>query len=253
MRLVDILVGEIVDQLAIDVGLNPRAFGHHAVVIPLAVFEGLVRRSLVVRHQPAATGGFTVHISRLGALAPTRFNLDLRPIHAARVVDGLAGPLFGLRADQVEILIHPQSVIHSLVEFADGSQIAQLGLPDMRLPIQYALTWPNHTPTPCERLSLAEVGTLEFERPDVDKFPALGLCFSAGRAGGTFPAALSAADDVAVAAFIAGEISFTDIPAIVAETLERYDGPSELTFDALKEVDVAAHRIARESVKRRRL
>lgn len=156
--------------------------------------------------------------------------------------------LFDMPLEQIDVLVHPQSVIHSLVEFADGSQVAQLGLPDMRLPIQYALTWPNHTPAPCERLSLADVGTLEFESPNFSKFPALQLCYDAGRAGGAYPAALSAADDIAVAAFVAGEIGFMDIPAVVAETLERYDGPPDVTFESLAEIDTVAHRIARTAV-----
>ena len=133
--------------------------------------------------------------------------------------------LFNMPFDKIDVVVHPQSVIHSLIEFADCSQVAQLGLPDMRLPIQYALTWPNHLPAPFERLSLSDVSTLTFQEPDFERFPSLRHCYEAGRAGGPFPAALSAADEVAVAAFIAGKIGFTDIPSVVAETLERYDGP----------------------------
>jgi 1-deoxy-D-xylulose-5-phosphate reductoisomerase len=156
--------------------------------------------------------------------------------------------LFGVGFDQISVVVHPESIVHSLVEFADSSQIAQLGLPDMRLPIQYALTWPNHVATSCPRLSLAEIGTLHFEAPDFNRFPSLRLCFDAGRAGGAIPAVLSAADEVAVAAFIDGAIGFPDIPAVVQETLERYDGPAEVTFDALVDIDATAHRIARDVV-----
>ncbi|MCC6705548.1 MAG: 1-deoxy-D-xylulose-5-phosphate reductoisomerase [Thermomicrobiales bacterium] len=152
--------------------------------------------------------------------------------------------LFDMPFDRIDVVVHPESVIHSLVEFRDGSQIAQLGLPDMRLPIQYALTWPNHVATPCRRLSLAEVGALHFETPDYKRFPSLSLCYEAGRAGGPYPAVLSAADEVAVAAFIEGRIAFTQIPAVLSETLDRYDGPRTLDFDGLAEIDATAHRIA---------
>ena len=158
--------------------------------------------------------------------------------------------LFNMPFDKIDVVVHPQSVIHSLIEFADCSQVAQLGLPDMRLPIQYALTWPNHLPAPFERLSLSDVSTLTFQEPDFERFPSLRHCYEAGRAGGPFPAALSAADEVAVAAFIAGKIGFTDIPSVVAETLERYDGPERLEFDALDEIDRSSHRLAADAVAR---
>jgi 1-deoxy-D-xylulose-5-phosphate reductoisomerase len=159
--------------------------------------------------------------------------------------------LFDMGFDRIDVVVHPESVIHSLIEFADGSQLAQLGRPDMRLPIQYALTWPNHLPAPCDRLSLAEIGKLTFEQPDFDRFPALQLCYDAGRAAGPFPAALSAADEVAVTAFLDGRIGFTEIAAVVAETLEGYDGPTEVTLDTLNQIDRAAHRLADASVARR--
>jgi 1-deoxy-D-xylulose-5-phosphate reductoisomerase len=159
--------------------------------------------------------------------------------------------LFDVDYDAIDVVVHPESVIHSLVEFADGSQIAQLGLPDMRLPIQYALTWPNHLPAPSKRLSLAQAGSLTFYEPDVERFPALKLCFGAGRTGGPFPAILSAADEVAVEAFLQERINFSDIAAVVSETLDRYDGPTELSFDALPEIDRAAHRIASDIVRSR--
>jgi len=158
--------------------------------------------------------------------------------------------LFGVPFDRIDVVVHPESIIHSLVEFRDGSQIAQLGLPDMRLPIQYALTWPNHAPSPGKRLSLPEIGSLNFEAPDLDRFPALGICIEAGLAGGPYPAVLSSADEVAVAAFIDGRIRFTDIPAVVETALERYDGPTDLSFDSLPEIDATAHRIGGDAVVR---
>src|SRR6185369_2483571 len=116
--------------------------------------------------------------------------------------------LFPVRADQLEVLIHRQSVIHSMVEYVDGSVLAQLGTPDMRTPIAYALAWPDRMETPCERLDLARVGRLDFEAPDPERFPALGLARAALEAGGARPAILNAANEVAVAAFLSGRLNF---------------------------------------------
>ncbi len=121
--------------------------------------------------------------------------------------------------EQIDILIHPQSVIHSLVEFIDGSVLAQLGSPDMRIPIAYALAWPERMETPAERLDLAAVAKLDFEAPDEQRFPALRLAREALEAGGAAPIVLNAANEVAVAAFLAGKIRFTDIARSVAEAL----------------------------------
>jgi len=127
--------------------------------------------------------------------------------------------LFGLPSGQIDILIHPQSVIHSLVEFIDGSVLAQLGSPDMRIPIAYALAWPERIETPAERLDLAAVAKLDFEAPDEQRFPALRLAREALEAGGAAPIVLNAANEVAVAAFLAGKIRFTDIARNVSEAL----------------------------------
>lgn len=159
--------------------------------------------------------------------------------------------LFSVPFSAIDVVVHPQSIIHSIVEYNDCSQVAQLGLPDMRLPIQYALTYPDHIPGPCGRLSLAEAGTLVFESPDEDRFPALRLCREAGIAGGPYPAILSAADEVAVEAFIANQIRFSDIPAIVDHAMSHYEGPRELTFERLTEIDQWARTIAGEEAARR--
>jgi 1-deoxy-D-xylulose-5-phosphate reductoisomerase len=128
--------------------------------------------------------------------------------------------LFPVRVDQLDVLVHPQSVVHSLVEYVDGSVLAQLGTPDMRTPIAYALAYPDRIATPCRRLDLVEVARLDFEAPDPVCFPALGLAWAALRQGGSAPAVLNAANEVAVAAFLERRIGFLDIAAIVAETLE---------------------------------
>jgi 1-deoxy-D-xylulose-5-phosphate reductoisomerase len=145
--------------------------------------------------------------------------------------------LFDVDYDKIDVLIHPESIIHSLVEFQDGSQIAQLSLPDMRLPIQYALTYPRHEPGPCHRLSLAEIGSLHFETPDLDRFPALKLAYDAGKAGLTYPTVLSAADDVAVDAFMQGTISFPAIIDIVARTLDGHSPEGSLSWDSIAAAD----------------
>jgi 1-deoxy-D-xylulose-5-phosphate reductoisomerase len=154
--------------------------------------------------------------------------------------------LFGVPLDRIDVVVHPESIVHSLVEFVDGSQIAQLGLPDMRLPIQYALTYPQHAPSPCRRLSLAEIGSLSFAPPDEARFPALALARQAGSAGSTHPTVLSAADEVAVAAFRDGRIGFLDIPTVVAKVLADYQPGGPLTFAAIAAADAwartAAHR-----------
>jgi 1-deoxy-D-xylulose-5-phosphate reductoisomerase len=133
-----------------------------------------------------------------------------------------ASVLFGLPVDQIGVYIHPQSIIHSLVEFLDGSVIAQLGVPDMRLPIAYALTYPRRLPLSGPSLDLGRIAQLTFEEPDLDRFPSLRLGYEAARAGGTMPAVLNAANEVAVAAFLEGHLSFLSIPLVVAETMAAH-------------------------------
>ena len=138
--------------------------------------------------------------------------------------------LFGLPSEQLDVVIHPQSVIHSMVEFVDGSVLAQLGSPDMRIPIAYALAWPERMPTPARRLDLASIARLDFEEPDLERFPALRLAREALESGGGAPIVLNAANEVAVASFLAGEIGFPDIARLVQDTLDRasYDRPNSI-------------------------
>jgi|UniRef100_A0A7C3V5Q9 1-deoxy-D-xylulose-5-phosphate reductoisomerase len=153
-----------------------------------------------------------------------------------------ASVLFGLPASQVEVYVHPQSIIHSLVEFVDGSVLAQLGWPDMRLPIAYALTYPRRLPLNSEPLDLGKVGQLTFERPDFTRFPALRLGYEAAEIGGTMPAVLNAANEMAVAAFLEGRLSFLDIPRVVEETMAAH-APEAL--ESLAQV-LAVNRWARQ-------
>jgi 1-deoxy-D-xylulose-5-phosphate reductoisomerase len=157
--------------------------------------------------------------------------------------------LFPVRADQLDVIVHRQSVIHSMVEYVDGSVLAQLGAPDMRIPIAHALAWPERMETPCQRLDLATIGRLDFEAPDMVRFPCLRLAREALAAGGARPAILNAANEIAVAAFLAGRAGFLEIAAIVSDTLACYDPPAPATLDQVLAIDAEARRIAGERVK----
>ncbi|MGK6355171.1 1-deoxy-D-xylulose-5-phosphate reductoisomerase [Sphingomonas sp. DT-207] len=157
--------------------------------------------------------------------------------------------LFPVRADQLDVLVHAQSVVHSMVEYVDGSTLAQLGSPDMRTPIAYALAWPERMETPCAPLDLAKIGRLDFAAPDPERFPALTIARQALDAGGARPAILNAANEVAVAAFLAGRVTFLEIAAIVADTLARYDPAAPDSLDAVLAVDAEAREYAAERVK----
>lgn len=152
--------------------------------------------------------------------------------------------LFGIPLDRISILLHRQSIVHSLVEFVDGSFKAQLGPPDMRLPIQYALTFPDREPADWPRLNLAAVGALTFETPDFSRFPCLALAEAAGRRGGTAPAVLSAADEVAVQAFLDERLSFSEIPGVIERTLSDHTVIDEPHLEQVLAADEWARRRA---------
>ena len=158
--------------------------------------------------------------------------------------------LFPVLANQLDVLVHPQSVVHSMVEYVDGSVLAQMGTPDMRRPISYALAWPDRMETPCERLDLAKIGRLDFQAPDEDRFPALALAKAALAAGGARPAVLNAANEVAVAAFLSGRIGFLDIAAVVADALACYDPPAPDDVDGVLNIDLEARDHAEQAVRR---
>ncbi len=157
--------------------------------------------------------------------------------------------LFACRPDELAVVVHPQSVIHSMVDYVDGSTIAQLGSPDMRVPIASTLAWPDRMETPCTPLDLATIGRLDFEAPDLDRFPALGLAMAALAAGGARPAVLNAANEIAVAAFLARSIGFLAIADVVARVLDAYDPPVPTDVDAVLAIDREARRIAAGFVK----
>jgi 1-deoxy-D-xylulose-5-phosphate reductoisomerase len=153
--------------------------------------------------------------------------------------------LFPVSESQIEILVHPQSIIHSLVEYVDASVLAQLGTPDMRTPIAYALAWPSRMPAPSPKLSLAEIGSLTFEPPDLERFPALRLAREALRAGGAAPTVLNAANEIAVARFLAGDIGFLDIPRLVEAVLDEIPASEISTLDDVLDADAEARRVTR--------
>jgi 1-deoxy-D-xylulose-5-phosphate reductoisomerase len=156
--------------------------------------------------------------------------------------------LFDMPADRLEVIFHPQSVIHSMVEYVDGSVLAQMGAPDMRIPIAHCLAWPERMDTPVARLNLAEVARLEFEAPDEDRFPALRLAREAMVEGGAKPAILNAANEIAVAAFLERRIAFTDIAVIVESVLYAYEAAAPSTISDVLEIDGEARRLAARSM-----
>ncbi len=153
--------------------------------------------------------------------------------------------LFGLRPEQIDVVIHPGSVIHSMVQFVDGAIKAQLGTPDMHLPIQYALSFPERVPLNNPRIDFTKLGRLEFFRPDTTRFPNLALAFECLHRGGNAAGILNAANEVAVASFLDGRIGFTDIPRINAETLTRATAIACPTLDQYRQTDIEAREIAR--------
>jgi 1-deoxy-D-xylulose-5-phosphate reductoisomerase len=156
--------------------------------------------------------------------------------------------LFGVPYERIEVVVHPQSIVHSLVDLNDGASLAHLGYPDMRVPISYALHHPERADVDVPRLDLAAVGELSFERPDLEAFPCLRLAREAGEAGGTAPCVLNAADEVAVAAFLAGRIGFTAIPEAIERVLEEMPALPVSHFDDLFAIDAEARRRTEQQV-----
>ena len=156
--------------------------------------------------------------------------------------------LFALPYDRIEVVVHPTSVVHALVRFRDGAALAHLGYPDMRVPISFALTYPEREATPLAPLDLASGLTLEFAAPDLETFPLLDLARRAGEDGGTFPCVFNAANEVAVAAFLAGRLPFLGIAEVVADALAAADGAPARDLDDLVAADVGARRYAEDAL-----
>ena len=156
--------------------------------------------------------------------------------------------LFGTSPNNIQVVIHPQSIIHSMVAYDDGSVLAQLGNPDMRTPIAHAMAWPERITSGVEDLDLFDISHLDFERPDMERFPCLQLAYDAMNIGGTGPAILNAANEVAVQAFLDGEISFTDIPIVIKRTLDEIENKDATSLDSVLSADSSAREFARTIV-----
>ena len=220
--------------------MTKAAYDNRAVIYPVdsehsAIFQSLagefhnpVRRIIIT-----ASGGpfrgktreFLQNVTKEQALKHPNWSMGNKiTIDSATLMNkGLevieAKWLFSVQLEQIEVVVHPQSIVHSLVEFADGSVKAQLGLPDMRLPIQYALTYPNRLANELPRLNFADHPTLTFEEPDMETFPCLRLAYEASRKGGCMPCVLNAANEVAVSLFLRDKIGFYDIPRIIEDAM----------------------------------
>lgn len=221
--------------------LTLTASGGPFRTLPLAAMKAVTPEQAVA-HPNWSMG------AKISVDSATMANKGLEMIEAAY--------LFGMGEAQIEVLVHPQSIIHSMVEYADGSTLAQLGPPDMRTPIACALAWPHRLPWPAPRLSLAEIGSLTFEAPDEVRFPLLRLAREALKLGGTAPAVFNAANETAVRAFLDRRIGFLDIATTVSETLDQAigadvtgagEGPLEQALGA----DRGARRLASEAIGRR--
>jgi 1-deoxy-D-xylulose-5-phosphate reductoisomerase len=156
--------------------------------------------------------------------------------------------LFGVGADRIDVLVHPQSVIHSMVEMVDGSVLAHLGVPDMRIPIQYAITYPGRAPSSAGRLSLAEYGELTFEEVDPVRWPCLRLAYEALDEGGTAPAAMNAANEAAVAAFLQGRIGFNGIASVVGSVLDSHERLEGCDLEEIREAEARAGSLAERAI-----
>jgi 1-deoxy-D-xylulose-5-phosphate reductoisomerase len=252
--------------------IMPLAEVHHAPIRPVdsehsAIWQAIgdAPTSEVSRIIITASGGpfrttpehDLAHVTALEALAHPTWSMGGKiTVDSATLMNkGLevieAHWLFNIPYEQIDVVVHPESVVHSLVEFVDGSQIAQLGLPDMRLPIQYALTYPERLSRSGARLRLAETGALHFEAPDEARFPCLKIAREAGVAGSTYPTVMSAADDEAVAAFLGGRLRFVDIPSVVHAVMNKHEPCSQISLEAILDSDGWARSTAQELIRSR--
>jgi len=233
-----------------------------------AIFQALAgqRREDVERLLLTASGGPFLHLpaERLALVTPEealdhpnwrmgrKISIDSATLmnKGLEVIEGRW--LFDVEADRIDVVIHPQSIVHSMVEYRDGSVIAQLGTADMKGPIAYALSYPERVAAGVERLDLTARGRLDFYAPDMDRFPCLGLAYAALRVGGTMPAVLNGVDEVAVEAFLEGEIPFSAIPEIVEEVMARHTTDDASDLEAIIDADRWARETAWQVTKERR-
>lgn len=255
-----VMAGDLFMQAVAESGalLLPIDSEHNAIFQCLPDSHGKPRGSGVSKILLSASGGpfRTIPLEQLETVTPEQAcahpNWDMgRKISvdsATMMNKGLelveACHLFAVGPDKVEVLIHPQSIVHSLVEYADGSVLAQLGKPDMRTPIAYGLAWPERLASGVASLDLAKVGSLEFAVPELARFPCLGLAMSAAEQGSSAPAILNAANEIAVAAFLDGKIGFTDIARVVDTVLAQAEITEPACLDDVQNVDAQSRRKA---------
>jgi 1-deoxy-D-xylulose-5-phosphate reductoisomerase len=256
-----VMAGRIVLRKAAEKGVN---------IIPVdsehsAIFQCLQghRREDVRRIILTASGGPFLHASadELAAVTPAEalrhpnwaMGRKITIDSATMINKGLevieAGWLFGLPAEAIDVLIHPRSVVHSLVEYRDGSVIAQLGVPDMKIPIAYALSFPHRLQRTDHALDLTTAGPLEFFKPDLERFPGLRLAYEAAGKGGTMPAVLNGANEIAVEAFLSEKIGFNDIVFVVEQVLSRHSVQEEPGIDEILAADRWARQEAVQTIK----
>jgi 1-deoxy-D-xylulose-5-phosphate reductoisomerase len=224
--------------------------------LPGDAARGVIRVILTASGGPfrCADAGSLAHVTPDEACAHPKWKMGRKiSVDSATLMNkGLevieATLLFGLPESQVDVIVHPQSVVHSLVEYADGSMLAQLGAPDMRTPIAQALAWPERFASGVQSLNLAEIGQLGFEPPDHERFPSLRLARAAARAGGTAPAVLNAANEIAVQAFLDRRLNFTAIAAVIDKVLQRLDSSPVKALGDVLDADAAARRLAEDLI-----
>ncbi len=255
-----VVAGEIICRLAQQ---------YHAPILPVdsehsAIFQSLTgeQDNEIEKILLTASGGpfrtFTreqmAHVTAADALKHPNWDMGAKiTIDSASMMNkGFevieAKWLFGVEVEKIEVLVHPQSVVHSAVQFRDGAVKAQLGAPDMRLPIQYALTYPERIPSDFPRLDLFQTHDLTFEKPDLERFPNLGLAYQATRRGGNMPCVLNAANEVANLAFRKGQCGFLQMSEVIADTMQRAEYIATPTYEDYVQTDLAARRIAVEII-----
>ena len=257
-----VMAGEIVTRRAIKKGVKiiPVDSEHSAI---FQCLEGYKRRNLR-RIILTASGGpflnFTRNELKRVSLSQTlrhpnwKMGKKITIDSASMMNKGLevieAKWLFNVDICDIDVLIHPQSVVHSLVEFIDGAFLAQMGVPDMKIPIAYAMTYPERIINDLPSLNLAKTGNLEFFKPDIKKFPCLGLAYAAGLCGGTAPVVLNAADEVAVSAFMENKIRFIELPEIIEKILARHDSIKNPSLDDILQADLWARKETKKIIGR---
>lgn len=238
-----VVAGELITRLAVE---------HHTPILPVdsehsAIFQSLVgeEQNEIEKILLTASGGPFLHLSKeeLATVTPAQalkhpnweMGAKITIDSASMMNKGFevmeAKWLFGVPAEKIEVLVHPQSIVHSAVQFTDGAVKAQLGTPDMRLPIQYALTFPERCASPCGRLNLTKLGQLTFMKPDLERFPNLALAYKAIERGGNIPCALNAANEVANLAFREGRCSFLQMSDIIADAMDKINYIPNPTYD----------------------